>query len=186
MDGKKPPMFLLPFCFLTVIYQPTMNILGIDPGTARVGWAILAQKNNTWRPLAYGHISTSPVRGVGERLTDIADDLGVIIKKYRPREAAVETLFFAKNVKTAMAVAQARGVILFVLAKENIPACEYTPLQVKQALTGYGKADKRQMQQMVKSALQLKEIPRPDDVADALAIAFCHSNSRKFKKLLSH
>ena len=163
-----------------------MNILGIDPGTARVGWAILTKKNGVLSARAYGCIFTSTTRSTGERLMDVAKDLLAIIKKYRPQEAAVETLFFTKNVKTAMTVAQARGVILFTLTKERVAVYEYTPLQVKQALTGYGNADKRQMQQMVKNALQLKEVPQPDDVADALAIAFCHSSSRNFKKLLLH
>ena len=113
----------------------------------------------------------------------MANDLEQIIKKYKPNEAAVEELFFFKNVKTVMKVSQARGAILLTLENNCVSICGYTPLQVKQALTGYGRAEKKQVQSMVKEMLKLKNIPKPDDTADAIAIAICHLNSRKINKI---
>jgi crossover junction endodeoxyribonuclease RuvC len=161
----------------------TLRVLGIDPGTATVGWAVLDENKGCVKSVAYGHISTSPKKAAAERLSEIAGDLQQIIKKYRPDESAVEDLFFFKNLKTVIKVSQARGAILLTLEKNHVNICSYTPLQVKQALTGYGRAEKKQIQMMVKKILDLKSVPKPDDTADAIAIAICHLNSRKMKSI---
>ncbi len=161
-----------------------MRILGIDPGTATVGWGILEIEGSRMTPIAYGHISTSAALPLSERIAEIARDLREISKKHSPDEASVEKIFFFKNQKTVIAVSQARGAILLTLETLGIRLFEYTPLQVKQSLTGYGRADKRQMQTMVKSILKLAELPKPDDVADALALALCHANSRAMNIIL--
>ena len=155
-----------------------MKILGIDPGTATTGWAIIEKIGDKLLPLAYGHISTSQNNDDAERILEISCDLTKIIQKYKPTEAAIESLFFFKNQKTVIEVAQSRGAILLTLKQNNVRISSYTPLQVKQALTGYGRAEKKQMQLMTKNILHLKSLPRPDDVADALAIAICHASSR--------
>jgi crossover junction endodeoxyribonuclease RuvC len=162
-----------------------MKILGIDPGTATTGWAVIAENKGNFEIQSHGCINTSKHKSDCDRLVEIAMDVEEIIRKYKPDEAAVENLFFFKNLKTAITVAQARGVLLYKLKKLGLAVHEYTPLQVKQALTGYGRAEKNQIQQMVKSILKLKCIPRPDDAADAAAIAICHINSRKLKEKLS-
>lgn len=162
--------------------KPTI-ILGIDPGTALVGWAILRDNQGRVEALAYGHIATSPTLPLAARLAEIARDLRGVVRQYHPDEVAVEELFFFKNQTTVMAVSQARGAIILTMEELGVNIFEYTPLQVKQALTGYGRADKQQVQLMVKNILGLKEIPKPDDTADALAIALCHSNSRKMNLL---
>lgn len=156
-----------------------MKILGIDPGTATVGWAVIEEKNGKLFPFGFGHISTSKKKAEADRLLEIAKDLEVIIKKYKPDEASVENLFFFKNQKTIMQVSQSRGAILLTLAKNKLTIANYTPLQVKQSLTGYGKAEKKQVQFMVKNILGLKTLPKPDDTADAIALAICHIHSRK-------
>lgn len=163
--------------------KSNLRVLGIDPGTATTGWAILCEKDGKMEPLAYGHIATSPEKSDEERIFEISRDLKNIIKKYQPEEAAVEDLFFFKNKKTVITVAQARGAILLTLCQNNVRVASYTPLQVKQAITGYGRADKKQMQEMTKSILNLKKLPKPDDTADAIAIAVCHINSRKINNL---
>jgi crossover junction endodeoxyribonuclease RuvC len=160
-----------------------ITILGIDPGTATTGWGVVVEKNGTCEVVAYGAIETSKNKENVARLKEIANDLEVIIAKYKPDEVGIEDLFFCSNVTTAVKVAQARGVMLLICARARLPIGEYTPLQVKQALTGYGKADKTQVQQMVKQFLKLKKIPKPDDAADALAVAICHQSSRKIKSL---
>ncbi|MFH0968901.1 MAG: crossover junction endodeoxyribonuclease RuvC [Patescibacteria group bacterium] len=156
-----------------------MKVLGIDPGTATTGWAILEERKGCVKAVAYGHISTLPKDSVSYRLKEVADDIEKIIKKYRPQEAAIEDIFFFKNQKTAVKVSQSRGAMLLTLENKNVKIFSYTPLQVKQALTGYGRAEKKQIQIMVKNILKLKSIPKPDDAADAIAIAMCHVNSRK-------
>lgn len=156
-----------------------MRILGIDPGTATTGWAILEEKNGAINTYACGCILTKKEKSTAERLLEVAKDLEKIIKKYKPEEAAIEDIFFFKNVKTAVKVSQSRGAMLLTLENKKVKIFSYTPLQVKQALTGYGRAEKKQIQIMTKSILKLKELPKPDDVADALAIALCHLNSRK-------
>lgn len=161
-----------------------MRILGIDPGTATVGWSVLDIAGSRMTPIAYGHISTSAALPLSERIAEIARDFQEISRKHSPDEASVEKIFFFKNQKTVIAVSQARGAILLTLETLGIRLFEYTPLQVKQSLTGYGRADKRQMQLMVKSILKLSEIPKPDDVADALALALCHANSRSYQNML--
>ncbi|MDP1619895.1 MAG: crossover junction endodeoxyribonuclease RuvC [bacterium] len=161
-----------------IISHP-LRVLGIDPGTATVGWAIIEENAGILVPVAFGHISTPKNNSEENRLAEISEDLVNIIEKYHPREAAVEQLFFFKNKKTIISVGQSRGGILLTLEQKGVKIASYSPLQVKQAVTGYGKAEKKQVQLMVKSILGLKAVPKPDDTADALAIAICHINSRK-------
>lgn len=153
-------------------------VLGIDVGTAIVGWGIVTtdKLSNRLLPAGYGVITTKAGTPMPERLAIIYNELTELVKKYPITTAAVESLFFYNNQTTAMTVSQARGVILLALEQAGIPSVEYTPLQVKQGVSGYGKADKKQVQQMVKTLLGLKEIPKPDDAADALAIAITHIN----------
>jgi len=153
-------------------------ILGLDPGTAITGWGVIKVGSET-KMLAFGCIETDKNKNSVVRLKEIARDLTSLIEKYQPDEVAVEDLFFFKNLKTAIKVAQARGVLLVTSANAGLPVFEYTPLQVKQALTGYGRAEKQQIQWMVKEVLRLKQAPKPDDAADALAVAICHEQSRK-------
>ncbi len=160
-----------------------MRILGIDPGTATVGWGVIETNGGKAVSVAYGHISTSKDLPLEKRLAEIADDIGAIVDQYRPEEAGVEELFFFNNQKTAISVAQARGVILLTLERLRVSISGYTPLEVKQALTNYGRADKTQVQLMVKSVLKLPSIPKPDDTADALAIALCHASRRRMEKI---
>lgn len=160
-----------------------MIILGIDPGLAIVGFGLIEHSNNSFKPIEYGQINSPAHTPVPKRIKMLYDDITFIIDKYKPDAVAIEELFFNNNQKTAISVAMARGAL--VLAAENaaIPVSEYTPLQVKQAVVGYGRAEKSQVQQMVKSILNLQEIPKPDDVADALAIAICHAHSNKLDNL---
>jgi len=153
-----------------------MIILGIDPGTATTGYGVI-EKDNNLKMIDYGCIITTTDYSTAERLNIIDKELSKIIKKYKPDKIAVEDIFFFKNVKTVIKVSQARGVILARAAKTKIEVIEYTPLQIKQAVTSYGRADKNQVQQMVKLLLNLKQIPKPDDAADALATAICCANS---------
>ncbi len=156
-----------------------MIILGIDPGLATVGYAVLSVTNNETRLIECGAITSPKGTSTDARLGTIYKEIRAIIKKFKPHRAGVEELFFYKNQKTVMAVSQARGVILLALNHHGIKVQEYTPLQVKQAVTGYGRADKQQVQKMLKLLLCLSSIPRPDDAADALAIALCtHQNNR--------
>ena len=154
-----------------------MIILGIDPGTAATGYGLIKKIKNEIKCLDYGCIETNPGNSPALRLKELEEKLKKIIKKYNPDVAAVEDIFFFKNLKTAMKVSQAKGVILLTLAKSNIPIFEYTPLQVKMGVTGFGKADKQQVQRMIQILLNLKTIPKPDDAADALATAICRTNS---------
>jgi len=165
-----------------IIYK-TLRVLGIDPGTATTGWAVIEEKLGCLRAIAYGHINTPKEDSESARLLEITGDLEKIVKKYKPKEAAIEKIFFFKNQKTVIPVSQARGAILLTLEQKNVKVFSYTPLQVKQALTGYGRAEKKQIQIMAKKILALKRLPKPDDVADAIAIAICHLNSRKLTKL---
>lgn len=157
-----------------------MIILGIDPGVATVGWGVIKKEGSKNQVIDYGHISTDKGLPLAERLLEIHTDLTTLIEKFQPEEAAVEELFFFKNQKTVIEVAEARGVILLTLKKNQVTVAGYTPLEVKQALTNYGRADKRQVQEMARILLDLKEIPRPDDTADALALALCHSARHTF------
>jgi len=153
-----------------------MIILGIDPGTAATGFGII-KKNRELKPIDYGLITTPADLSTAERLNRLHNELHLLIKKHKPDIVAVEDIFFFKNLKTAIKVSQARGVILLTAAKSKIPIFECTPLQVKQAITSYGRAEKIQVQKMVKVLLGLKEIPKPDDAADALAVAICCAHS---------
>ena len=161
-----------------------MVVLGIDPGTAILGWGIIkSTKEVTYKVEAYGCIKTDKWSPFSRRLEEIHKKLSKIIKKYRPDTAAIEQLFFAKNMKTAISVGEARGVAILSAVEANLAVAEYTPLQVKQSLVGYGRADKKQMQKMLKVLLRLKEIPTPDDAADALAVALCHLHSQRMAEL---
>lgn len=149
----------------------SLKILGIDPGIARMGWGVVEETRGKARAVDYGCFETEKNTAHEERLAAVHQELTRLIKKYRPDRVAVEKLFFSKNVKTALAVGEARGVILMTCAALGVPTVEISPKEVKQALTGYGQADKQQMQKMVQLMLGLKELPKPDDAADALAIA---------------
>jgi crossover junction endodeoxyribonuclease RuvC len=151
-------------------------ILGIDPGLAIVGWAVIESARGKTRPIAYGAIRTPAHTDIEARLLMIEEDLTSVIEKYKPDEMAIEELFFNTNITTGIAVAEARGVILCTAHKHGVKISEYTPLQVKQAVVGYGKAEKHQVIAMVTSILKLPEPPKPDDTADAVAIAICHSH----------
>ena len=152
-----------------------MRILGIDPGFAIVGWAVIDSERGNLYPVAYGAITTPAHTGFESRLLMIKKDLELVIDKYSPTEMAIEELFFNTNITTGIAVAEARGVILCTAHEKGLKISEYTPLQVKQAVVGYGKAEKQQVIAMVTSILKLKKPPKPDDTADAVAIAICHS-----------
>ncbi len=154
-----------------------MIILGVDPGTALIGYGLIKKVGKELKCLDYGCIKTDPQKSTALRLKELEKELKKIIKKHPPDVAAVEDIFFFKNLKTAMKVSQAKGVILLTLAKNNIPIFEYSPLQMKMGITGFGKAEKSQVQRMVQILLNLKTLPKPDDAADALALAICHSNS---------
>ena len=154
-----------------------MRILGIDPGFAIVGWGIIDSERGRICPVAYGAITTPAHTPLESRLLTIQRDLESLIEKYKPDEMAIEELFFNTNITTGIAVAEARGVILCTAHRLGLKISEYTPLQVKQAVVGYGKAEKHQVISMVTSLLKLPKPPRPDDAADAVAIAICHSNS---------
>jgi crossover junction endodeoxyribonuclease RuvC len=147
-------------------------ILGIDPGSSTIGYAFLDGNKRSVQILDYGVILTDKLATQGGKLVQLADDLQQLITQHKPGHAVVEELFFANNAKTVMGVAQSRGVIIYILEKNSIPYTTYTPLQVKQAITGYGKATKKQIQQIITKLLKLDEIPKPDDAADALAMAW--------------
>ena len=154
-------------------------ILGIDPGTATMGWGVIRQEGNRLSYVQHGAISTPSQWEMPRRLGRLFDGVTELVKGYRPETVAVEELFFNTNVTTAITVGQARGVVLLAAYRAGIEVAEYTPLQVKQAITSYGRAEKRQVQEMVRSLLRLREIPKPDDAADGLAIAVCHAFSSR-------
>ena len=155
-----------------------MIILGIDPGFAIVGWGVIESVRGNVRPLAYGAITTPAHTSIEERLLMIQKEIEEIIERYHPDEMAIEELFFNTNITTGIAVAEARGVILCTAHRLGVKIDEYTPLQVKSAVVGYGKAEKQQVIAMVTTLLKLQKPPKPDDTADALAIAICHSQCR--------
>ena len=163
-----------------------MLAIGIDPGTAITGYGLVRQ-NQAGDLLAvdWGVILTPAKMPAGERLAQIFQSLKDILKEHKPQSAAVESLFFQRNVRTAMSVGQARGVVLLALQQDGIPFYDYNPNQVKQAVSGYGAADKRQMQSMVQTLLNLAELPKPDDAADALAIAICHLNTLRTQQIIA-
>ena len=154
-----------------------MIILGIDPGYAIVGYGAIEHSRGKSKLISYGAITTQPGPDISLRLREIYDDMCLLLDTVRPDAVAVEELFFTNNVTTGIAVAQARGVILLACAQRGLIPAEYTPMQVKQGVVGYGKAEKKQVMEMTRSLLGLKGIPRPDDAADALAIALCHAHT---------
>lgn len=154
-----------------------MRIIGIDPGYAIVGYGVIDYIGNKFKIVEYGAITTESNQNMNERFKSIHDDLNTIIERTNPEFLAIEELFFNSNQKTAINVAQARGVLLLSALNHGISIHEYTPLQVKQAVVGYGRAEKKQVQLLVKSILGLEKAPKPDDTADALAIAVCHAHS---------
>lgn len=162
-----------------------MTVLGIDPGLALVGFGVLRSNGREHIPVAHGTISTPAKTPLPKRLSQIAREMRQLIEKYQPDVCAVEELFFNTNTTTGIAVAEARGVIILSAYEAGVALYEYTPLQIKQAITGYGRADKPQMQQMVKALLKLREIPKPDDAADALAVALCHAQSARMNDILN-
>lgn len=151
-----------------------MRIVGIDPGTARIGWGLIEGQKQSYQMLRYGCIETEKTKQPQHRLQEIYQEVYGLLLTEKPDQVVVEELFFARNTTTAISVGQARGVILLAAAHANLPVFEYTPLQVKQSITGYGRAEKNQIQEMIKMILRLKEKPKPDDAADALAIALTH------------
>ena len=160
-----------------------MRILGIDPGIGRCGWAVIEENGSKLKAISYGCLQTSPKKDIQNRLEEIHSEISKIIKKFEPTEMSIEELFFNTNAKTAFVVGQARGVILLAASEKGLRISIYTPLQVKIAITGYGRAEKAQVGKMVKAILLLKEIPKPDDTTDALAIALTHAFSAKISRL---
>lgn len=158
-------------------------ILGIDPGYGLVGIGVLEKQDRNWKSLYHGCIKTDSKDCFSNRLLQISEELGNLIKQYKPKAAVVEKLYFNRNTTTAIDVAQARGVIMLTLLQHGVQVCELTPLQIKQFISGYGRADKAQMKQMMKLLLGLDKLPNPDDAADALALAYCWESYSKFSKL---
>lgn len=154
-----------------------MRILGIDPGIAIVGFGFIDKQGSKLVPVQYGCIQTEAHTPEEERLLHVYEGMVQLMDKYKPDAVALEKLFFNRNVTTAMSVGQARGVMVLAAVQKGLPVSEYTPMQVKQAIVGYGKAEKRQVQEMTRMFLKLQAIPKPDDVADALAVAICHAHS---------
>lgn len=161
-----------------------MKILGIDPGMAIVGYSIIEFDDGGIKLLNSGSIKTSKNNSESQRLVEIFEDISTIIERYKPDIASIEKLFFFKNQKTVMPVAAARGVIMMALEKLGIPTFEYTPMEVKQTLTGYGRAEKKEVEQMVKIALNCDILPSLDDTVDAIAIAICHTRGINCNRLL--
>ncbi len=162
-----------------------MIALGIDPGTALCGYGIVRASDDEYALVVCGAIATPAKTPLEQRLLTIYNELSALIRQYRPDTAAVEKLFFSRNTTTALSVGHARGVAMLALAQAHIPLCEYTPNEIKQAVAGYGGADKYQMQQMVRMLLHLDAAPKPDDAADAVAIALCHLQSARLRELIA-
>lgn len=162
-----------------LIQTKNLKILGIDPGYGRVGFGIIAAEGNKFIHTVHGVVETTKKELLSYRLNEIYDSLNTIIEKYKPEELSIEKLFFYKNVTTAMAVSEARGVMQLLAYRAGMKIFEYTPFEIKQAVTGNGRAEKGQIQRVLKLLLNLKTTPKPDDAADALAAAICHLNSRK-------
>ncbi len=161
-----------------------MRVLGIDPGSLKSGYGLVDSHQGDLALVEYGVIRTRPNAPLAQRLLQISTRLQALIQQYKPQEIAVEDLFVAKNAKSSLKLGHARGAILLTATQAGLDVAEYTPLEVKQAVVGYGRADKSQVQQMVKVLLKLQEIPSPDDAADALAIAICHHHSAKMRAQL--
>lgn len=164
--------------------EATMRVLGVDPGTAITGYGLVESVHDELGLVTYGTITTSAGQPMAERLATLYHQLSQIIRDSKPTELAVEELFFHKNVRTALAVGQARGVVLLAASHAGLPVSEYTPLQVKDAVVGYGRATKEQVQEMVRMLLGLDVVPRPDDAADAIAVAICHCHAARLTALL--
>jgi crossover junction endodeoxyribonuclease RuvC len=160
-----------------------VRVIGIDPGTAITGWGVVEGEGDDLAMIACGAITTAAGTPLPERLQTIYYELTKLIEQWQPEVSAIEELFFSKNARTALAVGHGRGAAMLALANAGLPIVEYKPLEVKQAVTGYGGADKHQMQQMVKLLLSLDDVPRPDDAADALAVAICHLHSARLRML---
>ena len=160
-----------------------MIIMGIDPGIATIGYGVLSYQGNKFSVIDYGAVTTKAGMKLSDRLRNIYEDINILIERFHPDAFAVEELFFNTNITTGISVAHGRGVIVLAASVQNVPIYEYTPLQVKQSVAGYGRADKAQVQRMVKSLLGLDKVPKPDDTADALAIAICHGYSSGYHKL---
>ena len=154
-----------------------MRILGIDPGIAIVGYGVVDKEGNSYKTIAYDAVTTRAHTPLPERLEKVYNGVNEIIKMYKPDAMSIEELFFNNNAKTALTVGQARGVIILSARQHNVEIFEYTPLQVKQSVVGYGRAEKKQVQEMTKLLLNLDAVPKPDDTADALAMAICHAHS---------
>ncbi len=169
----------------TLSQSPHRIALGIDPGTAIVGYAVVMAKGSELHMLTCDVITTPAKMPLAQRLQIIYEGLSKIIATHKPNEAAMEELFFAKNARTAMTVGQARGVAMLALANGGLSVAEYTPMQVKQAVTGYGGAGKEQVGEMVKILLKLSKVPKPDDAADAAAVAICHLNTLPYSQLFT-
>jgi len=161
-----------------------MRILGLDPGTATTGYGIIDEIDGDLSAVTYGVITTSPKESAPKRLQTIYIELNQLLEKYQPDAAAIEELFFGRNITTAVTVGQARGVLMLALANANLPISEYSPPRIKDAVTGYGKASKAQVQLMVRNLLNLEETPRPDDAADGLAVAITHYQYKRYEALL--
>jgi crossover junction endodeoxyribonuclease RuvC len=160
-----------------------MRVLGLDPGTATTGYGVVEQVRGELRMVTFGTIRTAAGQPLVDRLQEIYQAVEALAAQWTPETSAVEELFFSRNARTAMSVGHARGVTLLALADAGLEVAEYTPLQIKQAVTGYGNADKRQVQEMVRLLLGLEKPPRPDDAADALAVAICHIHSARLSTL---
>ncbi len=161
-----------------------MIIIGIDPGYAITGFGVIEYEGNHFKLIESGSIQTKAGVPLPTRIAKIYDDMTLLIEKYKPDAIAIEELFFNRNTTTAIGVAQGRGSVLIAAAKTSTPIYEYTPLQVKQGVTGYGRADKKQVQMMVKTVLGLEKVPKLDDTTDAIAIAICHAHSHRFAKTI--
>lgn len=160
-----------------------MIIIGLDPGTATTGFGIIKYNENEYELLDYGCITTTMAHSLAQRLNQISKDLQEIVDQWQPDIIAIEEIFFSKNIKTAMTVAHARGALMQKLSSEGYEICEYKPQQIKEAVCGYGRADKTQVQKMVQLLLKMDHLPRPDDAADALGAAICHASNIKLKTL---
>lgn len=163
--------------FASRMERRALRILGIDPGIAIVGFGFIDKNGSRLTPVQYGSIQTEAHTDPGQRLKDVYDSVVHLIEKYEPEALAIEKLFFNRNVTTAFTVAESRGVTILAAVQKGLTVAEYTPMQVKQAIVGYGKAEKKQVQEMTRMFLNLSAVPKPDDVADALAIAICHAHS---------
>lgn len=162
-----------------------MRVLGIDPGTAITGYGLVDEEAQGLTLVGCGVITTPSDQPLAARLQEIHRSLGMVIERHQPEAAAVEELFFARNARTALSVGHARGVALLALAQAGLPIFEYKPLEIKQAVAGYGRADKQQVQEMVRMLLSLDQAPQPDDAADAVAVAICHLHSRRMAGLIA-